>query len=294
MNPLALRYAIFNVISPKEWSPLLVDLLDLERTETGVHAGSDQFAVDSEHHIVLKQSDQDGLAGLGFECATHHQLEKIVIDLEAQGHLVQPVSELPSGLPSIVGQGYTTIDPAGNVVELFVRSHSDQMPTYGHYLTGEHGLGHLALIAPDRTQLVEFYTQILGFQLSDRSYIGSAVLDFMRCNPRHHTLAIGSDRHDPRLLHFSLQFKDLDTLGQMYYRILAAGHTITKSVGRHTNDRMISFYLATPSAFEIELGADGLCMDDPHAVPTETYSISDWGHLNLRQSAARVDADDEK
>ena len=50
------------------------------------------------------------------------------------------------------------------------------------------------------------------------------------------------------------------------------------SLGRHTNDLMTSFYVRTPSGFEIEYGTGGRLVDD------ETWEIgqydtqSMWGH----------------
>ena len=38
----------------------------------------------------------------------------------------------------------------------------------------------------------------------------------------------------------------------------AEGWAVTRTLGRHTNDQMISFYLTTPSGFHIEYGYGGL------------------------------------
>jgi hypothetical protein len=50
------------------------------------------------------------------------------------------------------------------------------------------------------------------------------------------------------------------------------------SLGRHTNDLMTSFYVRTPSGFEIEYGTGGRVVDDEtwEVVPYDAQSI--WGH----------------
>ena len=42
---------------------------------------------------------------------------------------------------------------------------------------------------------------------------------------------------------------------------------MTVSLGRHTNDEMISFYLRTPSGFDIEYGFGGKTVDADRSEP---------------------------
>jgi len=50
------------------------------------------------------------------------------------------------------------------------------------------------------------------------------------------------------------------------------------TLGRHVNDRMISFYMATPSNFPIEYGYGGLVVDWSRHTVFEATSPSLWGH----------------
>jgi hypothetical protein len=51
------------------------------------------------------------------------------------------------------------------------------------------------------------------------------------------------------------------------------------SLGRHTNDLMTSFYVRTPSGFEIEYGYGGVLIEDEASWQVDTYdAISLWGH----------------
>jgi len=54
--------------------------------------------------------------------------------------------------------------------------------------------------------------------------------------------------------------------------------TLAMSLGRHTNDMMTSFYVRTPSGFEIGYGTGGLLVDEENW-EFETYdAMSFWGH----------------
>ena len=60
-------------------------------------------------------------------------------------------------------------------------------------------------------------------------------------------------------------------------RVRSNGAHLMQSLGRHTNDRMISFYVYTPDLSAVELGWGGplVTSDEP------TYAITRgafWGH----------------
>jgi 3,4-dihydroxy-9,10-secoandrosta-1,3,5(10)-triene-9,17-dione 4,5-dioxygenase len=60
----------------------------------------------------------------------------------------------------------------------------------------------------------------------------------------------------------------------------AAGIQITSTLGRHTNDRMLSFYMSSPFGFEVEIGCEGLLVDDSW-LPNEFCEGDVWGHKGL-------------
>ena len=59
----------------------------------------------------------------------------------------------------------------------------------------------------------------------------------------------------------------------------APGAPISASLGRHVNDEMLSFYLRSPSGFDIEFGWGGLLVDDDATwLSRESTAVSRWGH----------------
>ena len=128
---------------------------------------------------------------------------------------------------------------------------------------------------------------LLGFRLSDRitcEFYGYPVdLGFFHApsSPgapsRHHTVAFGGPQRK-RLHHFMIEVGELEDVGKAYDRAIRAGVPIMQTLGRHPNDRMLSFYALTPSKFQFEFGWGGRLVDDDDWSPTVYDRISDWGH----------------
>jgi 3,4-dihydroxy-9,10-secoandrosta-1,3,5(10)-triene-9,17-dione 4,5-dioxygenase len=53
---------------------------------------------------------------------------------------------------------------------------------------------------------------------------------------------------------------------------------LSATLGQHTNDRMISFYMKTPTGFDIEYGYGGLELDWKDHSIHEFTTVSLWGH----------------
>ena len=75
-----------------------------------------------------------------------------------------------------------------------------------------------------------------------------------------------------------LEVKTLDDVGTALDIVNARQLRLAMTLGRHTNDLMTSFYVRTPSGFEIEYGTGGLVVDDDTWVVSEHHAQSIWGH----------------
>jgi biphenyl-2,3-diol 1,2-dioxygenase len=105
-------------------------------------------------------------------------------------------------------------------------------------------------------------------------------LEFYHCNPRHHTLALAPVPTPKRLHHFMLQAATLDDVGFALDRVAAAKVPLTNTLGKHTNDHMVSFYARTPSGFEVEYGW-GAREVGPTWRVAHHDRVSIWGHQRL-------------
>ncbi|MFN8020374.1 MAG: VOC family protein [Acidimicrobiales bacterium] len=148
------------------------------------------------------------------------------------------------------------------------------------FVTGEQGLGHAVLIVPDLAAAETFYSDVLGLRPSDSIESGIS-LRFFHCAghaARHHTLAIAAVPGMVGMHHLMLEVGSIDDVGRALDVITTSGIPLASTLGRHTNDLMTSFYVRTPSGFEIEYGTGGITIDDDTWQITTYDAQSTWGH----------------
>ena len=157
---------------------------------------------------------------------------------------------------------------------------------------------HDASAGSDAGVLEKVFDARLSDEIEDK--IDGLNLDFafLRLNERHHSLATAATRGirlNPlrtQIHHLNLQCASLDDVTQAYLRCRSMGYPIANAIGQHPNDRELSFYVQTPSGFEMELGWNPIVVDE-RAWSTTTYrGISLWGHrpenLTLRARLGRA------
>ena len=81
-----------------------------------------------------------------------------------------------------------------------------------------------------------------------------------------------------KLFHFMLQLTSLDDVGSTYDLVKSRGIKLSMDLGKHTNDHMVSFYMKTPSGFEVEYGWGARMIDDATWHVTQHTAGSVWGH----------------
>ena len=230
--------------------------------------------------IAVHPGERDELAYLGWEVSGPVDLESALAELRHAGLGAERGSlaeRAARGVEGLVGFD----DPWGNRHELFfgARSLGSFRPTreISGFVTGALGLGHVVLVLPDLEQAVDFFTRVMGFQLSDFIDVPFP-LAFFHCNPRHHSLAVAHLPGTVGFHHLMLEVAELDDVGKTYELCRAAGVPLTMDLGRHTNDRMLSFYMRTPGGFEIEYGWGGRLIDDASWQVVRLPLPSFWGH----------------
>jgi len=91
--------------------------------------------------------------------------------------------------------------------------------------------------------------------------------------PGHHLAELNVGRlvaptDDPRVADFM----------QALDRVNAEGFQLSSTLGRHTNDKMVSFYVRAPGDWDIEFGTDGMRVDERYYTAEEITADSYWGH----------------
>jgi 3,4-dihydroxy-9,10-secoandrosta-1,3,5(10)-triene-9,17-dione 4,5-dioxygenase len=258
--------------------------------------GPDSSAVylrmdDFPARLVIVPGEADRLLATGWEVADEAALTEVGRRLDAAGVAVKP-ADAAELTDRRVGGLLHADDPSGNHVEVFFGAALDNRPAvspYGnHFVTGDQGMGHVVLPATDDGETLAFYAGLLGFRLRDSMRIpgeffgrpagSTAWMRFLGCCPRHHSLALAPMTPDAGIIHLMVEVASLDDVGRALDRCLRRTVPVTGTLGRHANDRMVSFYVQTPGGFDIEYGTDGLQVDDATWVSRESTAVSLWGH----------------
>lgn len=285
----ALGYLGIEVADLAAWRRFAEGQLGLqwaEREDGTVDLRIDSYAA----RIRLHQGPRDDLTYAGWEVADAAALERLAQKLAGTGiEVTRPSDEAPDR------RVYDLIrfaDPEGGVHEAYYGplQRTDQpfvSPLGFTFKTGAQGLGHLVLSCRDKPAMMAFFEGVLGFRLSDhiRTEVVPArpmEISFLRCNGRHHSLALAPVPIPKKIVHLMVEANSIDDVGRALSNCLAAGTHLTFTLGRHSNDNMLSFYPVTPSGFDIEFGWGGLEVEDDswHVLTHDRNSA--WGHVFQR------------
>ena len=242
--------------------------------------------------LIVVPGEQDRLLASGWEVTGDDDLAGLGRALDGAGVAVK--AGTPAELAERrVGQMLRFDDPSGNALEVFsgaALEHRPAVSPYGNrFVTGPMGLGHVVLPVSDGEAALRFYTEVLGFRLRDSMRMAPELfgqpaggpplwMRFLGCNPRHHSLALAPFPAPAGIVHLMVEVAALDDVGRAMDRCARRGARMSATLGRHANDLMVSFYVATPGGFDIEYGTDGRRVDDTTWVSRETTAISLWGH----------------
>ena len=232
------------------------------------------------YRIRVRPADAEKLDAIGWEVASGAALDLAAGELEQAGIAVR--HDFALAKERRVTDLIAFEAPDGIHHEVFWGAELDYLPFISPvgvsgFVTGGLGLGHVVLATDALDDARHFYVDVLGFRLSDTMTLSGTRVVFLHCNGRHHSLALGEGR-SPALGHFMVEVAAIDDVGYALDRATDKGVRIRQGLGRHTNDRMLSFYAATPSGFSVEYGWGGRVIDDATWIPTETSRGSYWGH----------------
>jgi len=273
---MQLGFLEFEVSNIGAWTRFLTEVLGT------IDIGNGRFRMDDHAwRFQLREGPADDLSCVGWEL-TEEELEAALAQLANTSH---SVTEAPPEHRD-ASRRHCLEDPAGIPTELVCGLRRASAPFESSlvpsgFVADDLGLGHVVLTAPDKESSLRFYQDLLGFRLSDHIvceiYGFDVDLSFFHVNPRHHSLAFGGPL-EKRIHHFMIEAQNVDEVGRCYDRTIGAGASIAQTLGRHPNDRMLSFYANTPSRFQFEFGWGGRKVDDATWEPTTYGQISEWGH----------------
>jgi extradiol dioxygenase len=285
MKVSSLGYVGVGSVRAKEWEAFGPEILGTplwNGAQDGVYLRLDERA----YRIAVHPAERDELQYIGWEMGNPTALEEAAEELKARGFAVERGAAEDCKRRHVEGM-IAFRDPWNIRHEMFYgqRSLMTFRPTreISGFVTGELGLGHIVLVLPELAAATRFFVDVLGFRVSD--YIDVPFpLAFYHCNPRHHTVAVGAMGRFVGFHHIMLEVKDLNDVGTTYDLCKKRGVPFAMDLGRHSNDRMLSFYVRTPGGFEIEYGWGGLLVDDAKWQVQRLPLPSFWGHHGVSET----------
>ncbi|MEU0501077.1 VOC family protein [Nocardia sp. NPDC005998] len=285
----SLGYVKVAVADPAAWRTFAFDVIGFAE---GTGPDPDAIYLRMDEHVarlVLVPGETDKVLAIGWEVRDHRALAEAREAVEQAGIEVAALTVAEADARS-VEEAITFRDPSGTTIEIFhgpVLDHSPVVGKHGNrFVTEGLGLGHVVLPVPDLDGAFRFYTDVLGFlprgafRLPTPPEYGPVRIRFLGVNQRHHSLALipSGGKEGSGLVHIMVEVDRLDDVGRALDRVNKAGYHLSSTLGRHTNDKMISFYVRTPGGWDLEFGTEGVLVDETTYTAEEMTADSYWGH----------------
>ena len=291
MQLQALGYVGIRASDLDEWANYATRFLGMQLVEKSREALALRMD-DRKQRLIVHGAEDDGPAFYGWEVADAAALDALGAHLEKSA---VGVARGPRALADErrVKDLIVFADPIGNRLEVFHGAETTSEPfkpgrSISGFRTGPLGMGHAVLTTERLDEIMPFYTDVLGFRLSDY-ILRPFKAYFFHVNPRHHSLAF-IDTGKDGVHHLMVELCYLDDVGQAYDLALRDPQSIGATFGRHANDEMTSFYSISPSKFMVECGWGGRSIDPANWVPQErTDGPSLWGHDRMWLSPEKRD-----
>jgi 2,3-dihydroxybiphenyl 1,2-dioxygenase len=293
VSGLELAYAALEVTDPGGLGAFLTDVVGLapgRPTADGARTWTDDAAA---HRVLVADGPANDLVALGFEVAGGGAFDATVARLAGAGFPVVALGDGPGDgrcRARRVRRLAAVEAPWGSMVEVVegLERAGAPAPTPlvpGGFLTDGVGFGHAVVATTAFDDALRFAVDGLGMAQSD--WLETEVMEgvtlevrFLHCNERHHSLAVARAPFElPQALHHLMfETNDRDDVGHAYDRAVAAGLPLPNGLGRHDNDGMFSFYVASPAGFQVEVGHGARRITTPWADDRRYDRISAWGH----------------
>jgi catechol-2,3-dioxygenase len=211
---------------------------------------------DDFHVLELKKSDRSQLRKITFRVGSAEDLASLFAKTVAAGCAVlrKPgPADASSG-----GERFVIREPQGSVLE-FVHGDIRKAPTV--VANRPQRLAHVTINSAAIETLSDFYRDVLGFRLTDRSKL----MAFLRCNDDHHAVVL-ADAPVNGLNHVAFLMPDTESVMRGSGRVIDHGYPIGWGVGRHGPGDNVFAYFVDPEGVVVEYTAEVLQVDDSYRV----------------------------
>jgi catechol 2,3-dioxygenase-like lactoylglutathione lyase family enzyme len=234
----------------------------------------------SGHHVLDLRPGAPAVDHIAFEVRDEGGLEGIEKRLRDAGHAVTPLDAevLDECVPGTTG--FATVDPDGLVVQFHgaVRRAGELVADTGRRPVKYQ---HVTLATDDVVRKVAFYTDVVGFRISDQ--LADGRFCWLRSDRDHHTLAVVNSGSDTGLDHYSYDLSEWEDFKTWCDRLTEEGVDVTWGPGRHGPGNNLFVFFDDPAGHHIELSAEMEKFHDDRVVYTPRRwepvpaSVNLWG-----------------
>ena len=258
MPVLRLGYLGLRSTDPSAWAEFGSNVLGMPLGDTT--DGDVRLRLDRRPFTIsIRRDDSSGLEHLGWETPDVASIEDVCGRLDGLG-VAWTRLDAATCLDRDVDEAISFVDPFDYTHEVYAGSRALARPLRPVGMcSGFDGLGHVFLLVPDAMKAEQFFLEALGLTVSDRLDFSMGdhpfepgpiptLTSFLSTGTRHHALAVSqgpADADNHGLAHLMIQVNELDDLGFAFDQGVERKALMT-TMGRHTNDRMLSFYLHAP------------------------------------------------
>lgn len=252
------------------------------------------LSLGDEHHSLGLFSDSRPNIGNGRNPFPHTRLHHLAFEVDTDAELAALAARLKladielrleerDGDPE-TGDTLWFNDPDGNRIEISVTPDDSLAPpttTSGRQVRlRPHSLQHIALQTPHLEMMVEFYSEALGFDISDW-LLRECV--WLRCNNDHHTLMLMQGRMD--VDHVGYSIFDGPELLKWADHLCRHQVAVLWGPGRHGAGNDLFLRMADAEGIHIELSAelqqyyDRDVTTPPRLWHTRSMALNLWGAM---------------
>ena len=294
MPSMELAYLGIEVPDPGDLTPFFADVIGLtpgcQTSETMTWRNDHKV-----HRLIVQPGSSNDAVFFGLEVPDEAALESMASKCSELGVRFSEASP-DRLLDRKVSHCLELATPWGVRAEVVVGLEDAASPCSsplvpGGFKTEGVGFGHVVFATTAFDESCEFVTSVLGFRQTDwlETELAEGIpleVRFFHCNPRHHSLALARAPFElpQQLHHVMFETNERDDVGSAFDRAWDAGLAIPNGLGRHDNDEMFSFYVASPAGFLVEVGFGARVVSEPWQDDRLYEHISAWGHQPLRQA----------
>ena len=289
---VAVRELLYVVIGSKNvpaWSEFATKCIGMtvsRQTEDIAYLRLDErFA-----RIIVLRSDDEDLHAIGWLVSTEAELDAFASSLAAAGLPCEHVGGEEAAARNVL-RLVRTRDPDGIVHEVAWGTELNDRTAFrspwvlNGFKAGTLGLGHLVLSIEDLKKSNQFFRDVLEHKVSAHLHVHGQIAVFLRCNPRHHSIALSVSHRPKRLQHIQIEYNDFDDLMRAHDHVEDEGAPLIATLGKHNLDWVTSFYVRAPSNVTVEFAHGARLLADEHPTEFENFTGSIWGHRKGMENA---------